>query len=233
MCSLVCSQLLTRCEPWAELTSPDTEIPESVKDGDRPERPDGADWRGGHEPAVTQLVEACWAEDHASRPRFDAVADALGAAEAAASAAQQGGAAKAADLAAVAQRARLAEQELGRLQARLREFERASATSDEERKQLADEVDGLRIAAGTALSERDAALHQRDASLERLRDASVAAETLALPVHWAPLADPLQPELVALPDGPERQRAEASFRATLPAGVQVRGSSPWHRRPTP
>ena len=87
--------MITRALPWAELDSPHTEIPENVKDGERPELADGSDWRGlsASSRALAPLVEACWVQEHGTRPEFGGgggVAAQLSAIEATASDAETG-----------------------------------------------------------------------------------------------------------------------------------------------
>lgn len=79
---LLAWSVLARAEPWARLEAPQLHIPCCVLAGERPERPDGADWadawhdRGGS-PAVVELVRVCWQQDPGTRPLFAAVAEVL------------------------------------------------------------------------------------------------------------------------------------------------------------
>ena len=141
-------QVLTRARPWAELDMPQTEIPENVKEGERPELIDGTDWRGlgPSSRALAPLVEACWAQDHGTRPEFGGdggVAAQLGAIEAKASEAETllGSTHAAEELDAAGRRAQQAEEELALVRAQMAEIASLHAASEQEKQFLKDEND--------------------------------------------------------------------------------------------
>jgi len=75
-------QVLTRVQPWSDLRSPHTEIPESVKAGERPEIAGTIGWREYvSAPALVDLVEAAWAQEPEDRPCFRELANRLEEAE--------------------------------------------------------------------------------------------------------------------------------------------------------
>jgi len=116
--AVLCWQVLTHQEPWAELESAVTEIPINVCDGERPELLDESEWRTASASALAlaPCVEAFWAQEHTDRPVFGGeggVASRLAAVEAAASAEAAAGdsAVAGAELEAAVARAREAEEE--------------------------------------------------------------------------------------------------------------------------
>ena len=129
---VLCWQVLTRQEPWAELESPMTEISINVRDGERPELLDESDWRVASASArvLSLCVEESWEQEHTARPAFggdDGLVSRLAKVEAAASAEVAAGdsAAAEAELEAAAARAREAEEEKEQLRKQYAEVQAA------------------------------------------------------------------------------------------------------------
>ena len=145
--------------------------------------------------------------------------------EAVASAAEVGvsGLRAAAELEAANTRARAAESELAQLQAKVREFDQAIASSAAEREVLAANADALRIAKRRLSEEVTQAKRALQRTLEQAnRNRGGGDDVLRLPSMWSTVCDPLLAEMVLVGDGVERREVEAAFLRTLaPRSVDV------------
>ena len=56
-------------QPYRKLQSAETAMPAMLAQGVRPELPDG-DWRDSTTAGLAKLIEACWAQEHGTRPTF-------------------------------------------------------------------------------------------------------------------------------------------------------------------
>jgi len=215
-------QVLTGLEPWAELGSPITEIPENVKDGERPRRPDDVDWRKAcHTPELAKLVVACWEHETKARPAFggnDGIAEQLGSIEAAASAAHASASAAqgAAELEAAGRRARAAEEELARVQQQLEDWEKAHVSSEADKQQLQNEIKSLECAKQAAIAEANEAKH----ALQRTVDLTRSNDVMQPPGNWSKVSQRCATREVLLP-GAELDAVTAAFKRNNQGSLRI------------
>jgi len=144
----------------------DPEIMRSLDRGKRPAMRDGSDWRAALPPPLSAGIDAWWAQEHETRPAFEAIAEQLDkitadlSSKAPSRSADEAVAAKEAAL----RRALAAEEELAAVRAQKAEYEAAVAAAANGEvaarraaEELQGEVAGLRIAVATAEREKAAA----------------------------------------------------------------------------
>jgi hypothetical protein len=197
---------------------------------------------------LAPLIEACWKQDHTTRPAFGGdggVAAQCALVEEAASERQThlGASQAAGELDAVGRRERLAEEELERLKARLESFTKVLEAEQAEKRELEavraeelrltasvmstlsslhEEIEGLRVAKASAEAEAEAARQQVHATLSQLSEDAAALQP---PAWWdaADATDSQSGRLVRLGVGRERDDAIAPFMRTMdPHKTQVK-----------
>ena len=220
-------QLVSGVSPWGG--DMDTDIIESVKDGDRPEIDDGKiDWRAQVAcPELADLIEECWAQDPEARPSFDdivrrldEIARALAAAAAAsAAAASSASAAAAKHDEALLERMFHAEAELARARRLTEEYEAALREEAQKRTLAAKDVETLKEDLAGMRVSLDMAEREKQRAEQEKRQLAEAGPPL--PDTWRPRnARARPPEAIEIGAGcPEWANVEATFLASLGDGA--------------